>query len=320
MKTEVVPRTLPPAVPARDPAPRRRPPRRRSFRARHGEAVTAYAFLLPALVILALFFFGPIAFAFVVAFFDWNLLVPGQTFVGVDNFTELAADEVFLVSIRNTLVYAAGVVPVQTALALLLAVAVNQQIPGRAFFRAAFYVPAVTSAVVTSVIFLWIYSKPGLLNYLLSWFGIEGADWIGSPRYALGAIMLLNIWSTSGFFMIAFLAGLQNIPAALYEAATVDGAGRWATFRNVTLPGLRPTLFFVVTLGLIGCFQVFDQIYVMSAGGPANATTTMSYFIYNSAFKYFRFGYASAAAIVLFVLILAVTLLQRRILQPEQAA
>lgn len=284
------------------------------------EVLVAYLFLMPALVVLSVFFFGPILFAFIVAFFDWNLLVPGRTFVGLDNFAELAADEVFGIAVRNTIVYAAGVVPLQTVLALLLAVAVNQKIPGRAFFRAAFYVPAITSAVVTSVIFLWIYSKPGLLNYILSWFSIEGPDWIGSPRYALGSIMVLNVWSTSGFFMIAFLAGLQNIPQALYEAARVDGAGRWATFRNVTMPGLRPTLFFVVTLGLIGCFQVFDQIYVMSAGGPVNATTTLSYFIYNSAFKYFRFGYASAGAIVLFALILVFTLVQRRFIQPESAS
>lgn len=281
------------------------------------EALTAYAFLLPPLIVLSVFTFGPIIFSLALAFYDWNLLTPDRSFIGLDNFFELADDDVFHIALRNTFVYAVGVVPVQTMLALLLAVAVNQGLPGQSFFRAAFYIPAITSSVVTSVIFLWIYSKTGLLNYLLAHFGIEGPNWIGSPRYALGSIMALNVWSTSGYFMIAFLAGLQAIPKSLYEAAEVDGAGAWAKFWKVTVPGLRPTIFFVVTLGLIGSFQVFDQIYVMSNGGPVNATTTVSYYIYNSAFKYFRFGYASAASIVLFIIILIMTIIQRKIIQPE---
>jgi multiple sugar transport system permease protein len=286
---------------------------------RHREAWAAYGFLLPSLVLLALFVFGPLVFIFVVAFFDWNLLQSQPRFVGGANFAELLGDELFHIALRNTVVYALGVVPAQTLLALLLALAVNRKIPARGFFRAAFYVPAVTSSVVTSIIFLWIYSKPGLLNYLLSWFGVAGPDWIGSPRYALGAIMSLNVWSTSGYFMVAFLAGLQSIPATLYDAARVDGAGAWARFWHVTVPGLRPTLLFVVTLGFIGSFQVFDQIYVMSSGGPVNATTTLSYFIYLGAFKYFRFGYAAAAAVLLFALILLVTRAQQRVIRPESA-
>jgi multiple sugar transport system permease protein len=284
---------------------------------RRREARAAYFFLLPALIVLSLFTFGPLVFIFVVAFFDWNLFRADQHWVAAANFVELAGDELFFTALRNTTVYVLGVVPAQTLLALLLALAVNQNIPARGFFRAAFYIPAITSSVVTSIIFLWIYSKPGLLNYALSRFGIEGPDWIGSPKYALGAIMALNVWSTSGYFMVAFLAGLQNIPASLYEAARIDGAGPWARFRYVTVPGLKPTLFFVVTLGIIGTFQVFDQIYMMSAGGPVNATTTLSYFIYNSAFRYFRFGYAAAAAVVLFAIILFVTCVQRRIVRPE---
>jgi len=284
---------------------------------RHREAWAAYLFLLPALVVLSLFVFGPLVFIFAVAFFDWNLFRPDQHFLGAANFVELAGDELFFTALRNTTVYVLGVVPAQTLLALLLALAVNQSIPARGFFRAAFYIPAITSSVVTSIIFLWIYSKPGLLNYVLSWFGIEGPDWIGSPKYALGAIMALNVWSTSGYFMVAFLAGLQSIPASLYEAARIDGASPWARFRHVTVPGLKPTLFFVATLGIIGTFQVFDQIYMMSAGGPVNATTTLSYFIYNSAFRYFRFGYAAAAAVLLFAIILLVTRMQRKIVRPE---
>lgn len=286
--------------------------------ARTRETSAAYIFLAVPLAILLLTTFGPILFSFILAFFDWHLLKPGAHFVGLDNFTALAQDEVFHIAVKNTLVYAAGVVPAQTLLALLLALALNQKIPARAFFRAVFYIPAITSSVVTSVIFLWIYSKTGLLNYLLSLAGIAGQDWIGSPRYALGSIMLLNVWSTSGYFMIAFLAGLQAIPPSLYEAAKIDHAGPLARFWHVTLPSLRPSLLLVLTLGLIGCFQVFDQIYIMSNGGPANATTTMSFHIFTSAFYEFRFGYASAAAIVLFLIIFVLSMVQKRFLEEEE--
>ena len=282
---------------------------------RGSEAFVAYAFLAPALAVTSTFVFGPILFSIPLAFFDWHLLDRQVTFVGFANFTELVSDEVFQIALKNTFIYTIGVVPTQTLLALLLAVAVNQGIPAKGFFRAAFYLPAITSSVVTSVIFLWIYSKTGLLNYLLAGFGIEGHDWLGAPSTALGSIMMLNVWSTSGYFMIAFLAALQSVPNTLYEAARIDGAGPVARFWHVTVPGVRPTILFVMTLGLIGCFQVFDQIYVMSSGGPVNATTTVSYFIYNSAFKYFRFGYAAAASIVLFFIILSLTLVQQRVIE-----
>ena len=193
----------------------------------------------------------------------------------------------------------------------------NQKLKGRAFFRLAFYVPAITSSVVTSIIFVWIYAKPGLLNYLLSLLGLEGTDWLTNPSTALFAIMVLNIWTTSGYFMISFLAGLQSIPASLYEAAKIDGANQWQQFWKITVPMVRPVTYFVVVLGLIGCFQVFDQIYVMSSGGPVNATTTMSYFTYNNSFKYFRLGYGAASAIVLAIIIFGATWLQKKYVPSE---
>jgi ABC-type sugar transport system permease subunit len=238
--------------------------------------------------------------------------MPEKYFIGLNNFKELFTDKVFLISIKNTFIYTAGVVPLQTIVALLMAVLLNQKVRGRPFFRTAFYIPSITSSVVTSVIFMWIYAKPGLLNYLLSLIGISGPDWLASTDFALSSIMMLNIWSTAGYFMITFLAALQNIPESLYETARVDGANKFSVFWNITVPMVRPAIFFVVTLGMIGCFQVFDQIYVMSSGGPANATTTMSYFIYQNAFKYFRMGYASAASVVLFLFILLFTLLQKK--------
>ena len=284
---------------------------------RRNDLIVGYVFLSIPLLINGLFSFYPIIYSFVLSWFDWNLLMPQKFFIGIDNFRELFSDRVFLISIANTLIYTAGVVPLQTIVALLMAILLNQQIRGRPFFRTAFYIPSITASVVTSVIFMWIYAKPGLLNYLLSFIGIAGPDWLASTDFALSSIMMLNIWSTAGYFMVTFLAALQGIPKSLYETAAIDGAGKFKMFWNITLPMLRPAMFFVVTLGMIGCFQVFDQIYVMSSGGPANATTTMSYFIYQNAFKYFRTGYASAGAVVLFLFILCFTLIQKRQLRTQ---
>ncbi len=281
------------------------------------QTVAAYTFLAFPLLIFTGFMLFPVLFIFIIGFFDWNLLIPEKPFIGFENYTELSSDDLFYIALKNTSIYAFGVVPIQTLLALFLAFLMNQKIRGRAALRVAFYVPAITSSVVTSIIFLWIYSKPGLLNYLLSLVGIEGTDWITNPNTALYAIMALNIWTTSGYFMVSFLAGLQSIPASLYEAARIDGANTWQQFWKITVPMVRPITFFVVVLSLIGCFQVFDQIYVMSSGGPVNATTTMSYYIYTSAFKYFRLGYAASVSIVLAMIIWAATYIQKRYFPPE---
>lgn len=284
---------------------------------RREQAQTAYLFIGFPLLLFGVFTFFPILFAFVISFYDWNLLIPDRPFIGLANYLELFQDRVFLIAIKNTVVYTLGVVPIQTLLALVLAFIMNQKIKGRSFFRLAFYIPAVTSSVVTSIIFVWIYSKPGLLNYLLSMIGIEGTDWLSNPSTALFAIMALNIWTTSGYFMISFLAGLQSIPQSLYEAAKIDGANQWQQFWKITVPMVRPITYFVVVLGLIGCFQVFDQIYVMSSGGPVNSTTTMSFFTYNNSFKYFRLGYGAASAVVLAIIIFAATWMQKKYFPSE---
>lgn len=281
------------------------------------QARMAYLFIGFPLILFSVFTFFPILFAFVISFFDWNLLIPDKPFVGLANYIELFQDEVFLIAIKNTVVYTIGVVPIQTLLALFLAFLMNQQIRGRSFFRLAFYIPAITSSVVTSIIFIWIYSKPGLLNYLLSTIGLEGTDWLTNTKTALAAIMALNIWTTSGYFMISFLAGLQSIPQSLYEAAKIDGANQWQQFWKITVPMVRPVTYFVVVLSLIGCFQVFDQIYVMSGGGPVNATTTMSYFVYNNSFKFFRLGYGAASAVILAIIIFGATWLQKKYFPSE---
>jgi multiple sugar transport system permease protein len=278
----------------------------------------AYLFLGFPLLLLSVFIFFPIIFALIVSFYDWNLLIPDKPFIGLGNYIEVFKDEVFIKAIKNTIIYTLGVVPVQTLLSLSLAFLMNQKLRYKAFFRTAFYIPAITSSVVTSIIFVWIYSKPGLLNYGLSNIGIESnIDWLTNPSTVLPAIMMLNIWTTSGYFMVSFLAGLQNIPSTIYEAAKIDGASEWKQFWNITVPMVRPVTYFVVVMGLIGCFQVFDQIFVMSSGGPNNASTTMSYFVYNNSFKYFRFGFGAASAVVLAIMIFTVTAIQKKYFPPE---
>ncbi len=278
----------------------------------------AFVFLIVPLVLLSIFVFFPIVFAFIVSFYDWNLLLPDKPFVGLANYVEVLKDPVFMKAVKNTVVYTIGVVPTQTLLAMFLAFMMNQKFRGRTFFRVAFYLPAITSSVVTSIIFVWIYSKPGLLNYLLSEIGINSnIDWLTNPNTVLFSIMALNIWTTSGYFMISFLAGLQNIPVSLYEAAEIDGASTWTQFWKITFPMVRPVTYFVVVMSLIGCFQVFDQVFVMSSGGPDNASTTMSYYAYKNSFKYFRFGFGAAAAVILAIIIFATTWLQKRYFPSE---
>lgn len=281
------------------------------------QAKIAYLFIGFPLILFMVFTLIPIVFAFFISFYDWNLLVPDKKFVGLGNYVELMQDDIFWISAKNTALYTLFVVPIQTFLSLFLAFIMNQKLKGRAFFRAAFYIPAITSSVVTSIIFVWIYSKPGLLNFLLSLVGIEGTDWLTNPDTALFAIMALNIWTTSGYFMVSFLAGLQSIPDALYEAAKIDGANQWQQFWKITVPMVRPVTYFVLVLGLIGCFQVFDQVYVMSAGGPDNATTTMSYFVYTSSFQYFQLGYGAAAAVILAMIIFTATYVQKKYFPPD---
>ncbi len=277
----------------------------------------AYIFLFFPLMLLAIFVFIPILFSLAISFFDWELMASQQKFIDINNYIEIFGDKIFYKAMLNTVLYTIGVVPIQTMLALFLAFVMNQKIRGRTFFRTAFYIPAVTSSVVTSIIFVAIYSKEGLLNSILGNFGFAANDWLTNPHTALISIMMLNIWTTSGYFMVSFLAGLQNIPNSLYEAAKLEGATKRQQFWHITVPMVRPVTYFVVVMGLIGCFQVFDQVFVMSDGGPNNATTTMSFYVYQNAFRYFRLGYGAATAIVLAGIIMIVTVIQKKYFPPN---
>lgn len=273
------------------------------------ELGVGYMFTLPSVLLLFLFTLGPALYSLYLSFFSWSLL-NHMHFVGWKNFEQLFQMPLFWISVRNSVVFALVVVPTQTVIALGLAAILNQNLPARGFFRLAFFFPAVSSSAVISIIFMWIYNKFGLLNGFLSVFGIVGPDWLGNPQFALSSIMVLNIWTTSGYFMIVFLAGLQAIPAELYEASAIDGASRWKSFTHITVPLLSPSTFFIVVMGIVGTLQMFDQSFIMSqgTGGPLNSTTTIVLLIYQFIFSYGQVGYGAAATVLLFILILLATL------------
>ncbi|MGE5591509.1 MAG: carbohydrate ABC transporter permease [Bacillota bacterium] len=280
--------------------------------------VAGYLFMLPALAILGVFLIGPLLYQFYLSLFDYDILAPQNArFIGLANYMEaLTRDPIVWRSLKNILIYAAGVVPTQMIIALGLAVLVNSRIrTGKTAFRTIFFLPTVTSVVVVSFIFLFIYSSNGILNYLLQPFGVAARNWMQDPRTALPSIMATAVWSTVGQYFVINLAGLQDIPEHLYEAAAIDGATPWQQFRYITFPLLAPTTFFIATMSTIGTLQVFDQMYLMTGGegGPANSTMTMVLYIYKNVFGgYFRVGYGSALAVILFLIILVLTLIQRR--------
>lgn len=279
------------------------------------DTAAGYFFTLPVILLLFLFILGPALYAFYLSFFSWSLL-NNMKYVGFHNFFHLLSLPLFWVALKNTVTFALVVVPTQTVVALLLAVILNQNLPAKGFFRLAFFFPAISSSAVISIIFMWIYNKFGLLNSVLLGIGIHGPDWLGNPHYALSAIMILNIWTTSGYFMVVFLSGLQAVPDYVYEAAAIDGAAPWQMFLRITVPLLRPTLFFIVVMGLIGTLQMFDQSFIMSqgTGGPLHATTTVVLLIYQFMFSYGKVGYGAAATVLLFVFTLVATLLTNRFL------
>jgi len=239
-------------------------------------------------------------------------------FVGLQNFKDMFKDMYFYSSLWNAFLYSIIVVPIQTLLAIILAVAANSKIRGVNVFKSIFFLPAITSSAALSMIFWLIYSKPGILNKilmsLLGNFGFEPIDYLNEPKIALFAIMAMNIWSTAGYFMVTFLAGLQDIPSSIYEAARIDGATGWQIFWRITIPLMRPQIVFVSIMGTIGCMQVFDQIYFLIRN---LRNITISFYIYKNAFEYGKMGYASALAVVLFAVIMTLSLIQRKVIKEE---
>src|SRR6478735_5139213 len=280
----------------------------------------ALLMLLPAAVLLVTFLLIPIGLTFGLAFTNARLISPRPAeFIGADNFVRLFADDTFWASLRNTIVFAAVIVPVQSACALGLALLVNVKMRGTNFFRTVYFLPVVTSMVVVSMLWLFMYQPNGLINQVLAKFGIQGPDWLGDPKTALLAIILMSAWQAMGFHMVIWLAGLQTIPGELYEAAELDGAGRWEKFRYVTWPGLRNTRTFILITITISAFALFTQVNIMTQGGPLDSTSTVVLMAVRTGFQQQQTGYASAISLVFFVLVLAVTLVQRFLTRDKEA-
>jgi multiple sugar transport system permease protein len=276
-------------------------------------------FVLPYILFFLILQLAAFIFAIWVSFHHYDLLSLDNPFVGLRNYARLPANEDFLIAMRNTTEYAVVVVLLQTIFALLLAVLLDSKIKGRNFFRTTWYTPSIASSVVISMIFLYVYHPTGLLNSLLGLIGIHTTEaYLQSTTWALPAIMFLNIWTTAPTFMLMFLAALQDIPKEIYEASAVDGASAVRKFFSITVPLLRPIIFLVVSLGIIGAFQIFDQAFIMTHGGPLKATLTVALLIYQNLFNDTgTVGVACAEALVLGIIIFALTMVSRRVIDTK---
>jgi len=267
----------------------------------------------PSTVALVVFVGIPIVAGLIISFTSWDMLT-APAFVGIDNYVDLVRDPLMWRSLLNTVYYAVLTIPGSMVIGLALALAVNRA--GWAFkaYRTLFFIPVVSSAVAVSLMWKWVYNDDfGLFNWILRSVGLPAVGWLSDPNLALPSVAIVAIWKTMGYNMVFFLAGLQGIPAQLYEASAMDGAGWWARLWHITLPMLSPTTLFIAVVSVIGSFQVFDQVFVMTQGGPGNATIVYNYYLWQNAFQYFHMGYASALAYILFLLISIVTIFQVKI-------
>ena len=273
-----------------------------------------YLYLLPTILGLTVFSAGAVVASFLISFTAWDMITPPEL-VWLENYLSLWRSDLFWEVVIHTLYFIVLAVPLSVSCSLALALAANTELRGITFFRTAYFLPVVSSMIAVALVWSWIFNPEyGLLNYLIRMmFGVQGPAWLDSTTWALPAMVIVTVWKGLGYSMVIFLAGLQNIPQDLYHAATIDGAGVWKRFRHITLPNLSPTTFFVLVITLINAFQVFEQTYVLTRGGPANSTLTMSYYIYQNAFQYFQMGKAAALSYVLFAAIFVVTLVQFRI-------
>jgi multiple sugar transport system permease protein len=294
----------------------------RGVRDTNGRA--AYLFLAPALALIGVFFFLPVAAALVLSLTDFDIYAVGDIdnarFIGIRNYARLLDTPLFWTALKNTAYFAFVGGPLSIAVSLGAALLLDHKLVRfKSFFRTVYFAPFVTTLVAVAIVWRYIYhGRYGLLNYGLSLAGLGPVDWLGDPRWAMPAIILMAVWKNFGYNMLIFIAGLQSIPAELYEAAEIDGASAWQRFRNVTLPMLAPTFLFVGVITMIGYFQLFAEPYVMTQGGPLRSTTSVVLLMYEEGFRWWRMGFAAAVAFVLFLVILAWTLIQLR-LQRERA-
>jgi multiple sugar transport system permease protein len=278
------------------------------------EQFTGWAFVTPGVAIILLFGAVPIIWSAVMSFQKSNLLTPSTPFVGLKNYRQLVHDPIVGQAIAHTLIYTALFVPGTMVVGLFLAVAMNRKIRFISVYRTAAYATMAISTISEAIVFIWLFDPSyGVVNYFLSLIGLPAQPWLNSPSQALYVIVIMTIWGWTGFAVVIYLAALQGVPQTLTEAAAIDGASPWRTFRRVTLPLLSPASLFLAVWLTINAMQLFDEVYLSTSGGPLNATTVLVYYLYEQAFQNFNFGYASAIAYVLFLIILVVTAIQFRI-------
>ena len=284
----------------------------------------SFLFIAPAVLLFLIFVVGPLIASFYWSFTEYNG-IHAPKWVGLANYKNIFCnDPRFWKSIRNTIFYTVGVIPPCVVLSLMLAIAVDQQIRFKNFFRVIYFIPTVTSVIALSVIWKWLFAggKYGLINYVLILIGLKPIDWLMSPVWTMPAIMIMSIWAGIGYNMILFLAGLQTIPTTVYEAADIDGANPWEKFWHITLPLLKPTMVFVVIIGFIASFQVFEQIYIMTEsefgiGGVLDSALTVVAYLYDMGFRKFQMGYASALGYIVFAVIFIITIVNIKFLKTK---
>ena len=289
------------------------------------ENIKGWLFFAPFAILAAVFFFIPLIGSLLLSFREYSLL-DGSPFaagrwIGIQNYVTAFTDPTFLKALGNTCLYTVITVPAKLIIALGLALVCNAKIvKAKGFFRTVYYLPTITSSVAISIIFLYLFKADGLINMVLSKFGIAEIAWFYEPKFALPIIMVMATWAAVGFYMVIFLAGLQSIDPTLYEAAQIDGASEWRQFLNVTLPCLKPTIFFNLVVAMIGSFNIFDFAYIISGGngGPADSTMTIVLYLYQNGFSYLKMGYASSIAFILFAIILALTFVQKQFFKEEE--
>ena len=304
------------ATQAQSVAPAPNPARRRVLR-KVRQSLFWYLLLSPSLLIIFGFSTVPLVWSIYYSLTKGSMLGP-KTFVGLDNYVRAATHPIFLRTLRNTFYYAVLTVPTVIVLAVVIAIIIFQIPRGQGFFRGTFYFPLITPVVIAANIWAYIVNRDfGPLNHILGWFGVPAIDWLGTPAYAIPAIVMMEIWRGFGFYVIVLFAALQSIPRELYEAARIDGAQFWRIIGNITLPLLRPALGFCFIMATIFNFQLFDAVYVLTRGGPAWSTSTVSWYVYQQAFESDNIGFASTMGVVLLAIILTLSLIQLRFFRSD---
>ena len=272
----------------------------------------AILMLAPNIIGFLMFMVIPIFATLYFSFTEYDLILPPE-FIGLENYIELFHDKIIGITLRNTFVFTLITVPVGMAFSLLLAVSLDQKIAIRRFYRAAYFLPSITSMVAVAIVWQWLYNPEfGLINYFLSLVGIKGPNWLSSSSTSLVSLSIVSIWKGAGYNMMLFLAGLQGISTSYYEASELDGASKWQQFLHITLPMLSPTTFFIFVMSIISSFQIFDSVMLMTSGGPGRSSSVLVHYLYQSAFQFFSMGYACAIAYLLFFIVLTITILNMR--------